>query len=69
MCGLKRALGITANVVSESHPSWVCGLKPCRDVYYVVRLASHPSWVCGLKLLMVMLLDMLNSHTLRGCVD
>ena len=31
---------------------------------------SHPSWVCGLKLLRLMIcVQQVSSHTLRGCVD
>ena len=30
---------------------------------------SHPSWVCGLKLRCALIMPLLVSHTLRGCVD
>ena len=52
-----------------SHPSWVCGLKLMANRFVIVLVLSHPSWVCGLKLSMMLLLRLLLSHTLRGCVD
>ena len=35
----------------------------------LLDIESHPAWVCGLKLLLVMLVKVIVSHTLRGCVD
>ena len=35
----------------------------------LLNLGSHPSWVCGLKLISIMVIANLMSHTLRGCVD
>jgi len=32
-------------------------------------ISSHPTWVCGLKLLVDDIVPLLDSHTLRGCVD
>ena len=36
---------------------------------YNSMLRSHPSWVCGLKLCLVVFLEIIIRHTLRGCVD
>ena len=52
-------------------------VTPCVGVWIETDLSalsirateSHPAWVCGLKLLLAMLLELLLSHTLRGCVD
>ena len=36
----------------------------------LLDIESHPAWVCGLKLeLSLSSLELLNCHTLRGCVD
>ena len=34
-----------------------------------VELKSHPTWVCGLKRLFLYPNILVQSHTLRGCVD
>ena len=52
-----------------SHPSWVCGLKLNLLIFLQGSSRSHPSWVCGLKHTDVSLLQRIDSHTLRGCVD
>ena len=53
----------------ESHPTWVCGLKLAQSRSSVHNHQSHPTWVCGLKLLVDDIVPLLDSHTLRGCVD
>ena len=35
----------------------------------LLDIESHPTWVCGLKLLVDDIVPLLDSHTLRGCVD
>ena len=35
----------------------------------LLDIESHPAWVCGLKRNKRTMLTMINSHTLRGCVD
>ena len=53
----------------QSHPSWVCGLKQNSNDPDFANQVSHPSWVCGLKHTDVSLLQRIDSHILRGCVD
>ena len=53
----------------ESHPAWVCGLKQSGKAKKGRIKKSHPAWVCGLKRNKRTMLTMINSHTLRGCVD
>ena len=53
----------------ESHPTWVCGLKLMKKYDAYKDSGSHPTWVCGLKLLVDDIVPLLDSHTLRGCVD
>ena len=53
----------------ESHPAWVCGLKLTLTSSTSNPKESHPAWVCGLKQLRFILLWIMFSHTLRGCVD
>ena len=53
----------------KSHPSWVCGLKQVEHDLIQSEQLSHPSWVCGLKLATHKVYLMVESHTLRGCVD
>ena len=53
----------------ESHPAWVCGLKPTFRWRSCVVRWSHPAWVCGLKHYIGGWSNVVNSHTLRGCVD
>ena len=40
-----------------------------RDKIGIISKLSHPSWVCGLKLLLICMMILTVSHTLRGCVD
>ena len=54
---------------SESHPAWVCGLKHPSANWPAPHLWSHPAWVCGLKQGSEAESNLLDSHTLRGCVD
>ena len=35
----------------------------------LLDIESHPAWVCGLKPDMLLLMIVVLSHTLRGCVD
>ena len=35
----------------------------------LLDIESHPAWVCGLKLCPSFEQHILESHTLRGCVD
>ena len=58
-----------AELIRESHPSWVCGLKQNVAVGKHMLIKSHPSWVCGLKPLLYYPDVQRFSHTLRGCVD
>ena len=53
-----------------SHPAWVCGLKQ-KDLSHITlnQITSHPAWVCGLKQISWIVIIIIISHTLRGCVD
>ena len=69
VCGLKP-LRFGENWQSIwSHPAWVCGLKPFVARFFRTYYTSHPAWVCGLKHRYQMGIQVLQSHTLRGCVD
>ena len=35
----------------------------------LLDIESHPAWVCGLKQDILLLMIVVLSHTLRGCVD
>ena len=35
----------------------------------LLDIESHPAWVCGLKLITALHETVIDSHTLRGCVD
>ena len=35
----------------------------------LLDIESHPAWVCGLKPQGIHYQEILNRHTLRGCVD
>ena len=52
-----------------SHPTWVRGLKHRIRREQIIDITSHPTWVRGLKLTCLKLFVILNSRTLRGCVD
>ena len=70
-------MGVWIETLWESKNTNVLKVTPCVGVWIETDLSalsirateSHPAWVCGLKLLLAMLLELLLSHTLRGCVD
>ena len=68
VCGLKQASSVvnTVTLVTPYVGVWIeTSISLAADMLKL----SHPTWVCGLKLLDSQAQQVLNSHTLRGCVD
>ncbi len=69
VCGLKQLLlfrNIRRFRVTPFVGVWIETLFPLLAYH---KIWSHPSWVCGLKLSLLLIMVVLMSHTLRGCVD
>ena len=61
--------GVQYDKLLEVTPCMGVWIETATDTTNAATTASHPVWVCGLKLVMRLMLAIVTSHTLYGCVD
>ena len=66
---IETVIFAACEIALPSHPTWVRGLKLLSVAKVAIIFMSHPTWVRGLKHDLSIICFLLQSRTLRGCVD